>query len=140
MTEARRIAFLAGTGLFAGLGFLLLGVLVSGGGIVIGALALPILMGAWALASGRHCARPLAVALALVYAAVVGYVATTPWRGLAPLPGQAREPLDPHNHGLCPGCAVAAGGHARSKRRIVDSLVGEDLDRLIEVIADVLVI
>jgi hypothetical protein len=119
MTEARRIAFLAGTGLFAGLGFLLLGVLVSGGGIVIGALALPILMGAWALASGRHCARPLAVALALVYAAVVGYVATTPWRGLAPLPGQAREPLDPLMVGITMAFVLAAllllvGTRARS--------------------------
>jgi hypothetical protein len=40
-------------------------------------------------------ARVLGLTVAVTYAVVVAYIATTPWRGLAPAQGQSSPPLDP---------------------------------------------
>jgi hypothetical protein len=70
-------------------------VLTTGSGVMILLLALPPLAaGAWVIVAGRW-ARALGLAVSFGYAAAVGFVATTPLRGLTPPPGQGREPLDP---------------------------------------------
>jgi hypothetical protein len=79
--------------LFLGLGAVAV-TFLSMAGFLLVPLASPLLLGAWLLLTGRPLARPFAVAVATIYGIAIGYVATTPWRGLTPPAGQARDPLD----------------------------------------------
>lgn len=54
--------------------------------------------------------------VAFGYTAMVGCVATTPWRGLTPPPGQEREPLEPTLVGLTIAYFVAGLLIALGKR------------------------
>lgn len=82
-----------------GAGFLLIvlyGLMLGayGGVVTYGLLALPPLASGWAVLRRRPWARLVALPIALLYGAVVGFIATTPWRGVTPPPGTARPPLD----------------------------------------------
>ena len=93
--RARFLVLRAGEGLLAVLGLLLLLVpLASGGGVALVVISVPILLAALSLFLGWKWARAVGATLAALYALAIGYVATTPWRGLTPAEGQAREPLE----------------------------------------------
>jgi hypothetical protein len=63
-----------------------------GVGILLFAIP-PIAAGVWAFGDGKW-ARPIGVVVSLAYAAVVGFVATTPLRGATPPPGAPSPPID----------------------------------------------
>ncbi len=76
----------------------LVGLVVAGGrvgGVAFLPLAVPPLGAGYCLLRQIRWARALAVTVAVTYAAVVAYIATTPWRGLTPAQGQSSPPLDP---------------------------------------------
>jgi hypothetical protein len=64
------------------------------GGVAFVPLAVPPIAAGYCVMRRIQWARLLGVAVAVTYAVVVGYIATTPWRGLAPAPGQSSPPLD----------------------------------------------
>ena len=100
-------------------GFLMLAlgvVLIASGGVGILLLAIPPLaVGVWVIL-GRRWARAIGMTVAFGYAAMVGYVATTPLRGLTPPAGQEREPLEPTLVGLTIAFLVAGLLIALGKR------------------------
>lgn len=96
MTAAIRVGlWMAGGLLLVGLGLAPIVILASGGGggmIVV--LAIPLLPAGFLVIRGLPLARTVGVLLPVLYGTAVAFVATAPWRGLTPAPGQAREPLD----------------------------------------------
>lgn len=77
------------------LGLLILFVpLANGDGVAIVILSIPILLAALSMFLGLKWARLAGATLAALYALAIGYVVTTPLRGLTLPPGHAREPLD----------------------------------------------
>jgi hypothetical protein len=98
--EAREVAGRAGAVLLMalGIGSMALGFggsIMAGGGILFLPLGLPPLVAGYAVWRRLPWSRVSGVAVALAYAGVVAYVATTPLRGLTPPPGQSGAALDP---------------------------------------------
>ena len=91
--SARAVAWWVGGLLLLGLGA---GSLVLGftGGVAFLALAVPPLVAGYAVLRQWRWARWLGLGVAAAYAAVVGYVVTTPWRGLTPPAGQGGPGID----------------------------------------------
>jgi len=81
--------------------------LLNGGGVAIAVLSVPLLLVGVGIFLGPGSTRLFGIGLAVLYAFVIGYMATTPWRGLTPPPGQARAPLDLGLVGLTIAFAVA---------------------------------
>ena len=89
----RRAAWTAGGLLLGALGLAaaaagLVGFALFGGGVALVAVGLPPLVAAAGVRGRHRRARPLALLVALAYAIVVAFVATTPLRGLTPAPGE----------------------------------------------------
>ena len=66
----------------------LVGFALFRGGLALVAVGVPPLVGSAGVLGRRHHARPLALLVALAYAIVVGFIATTPLRGLTPAPSE----------------------------------------------------
>ena len=65
------------------------------GGVAFLPLAVPPLVAGYCVLRQLRWARLFGCAVAAIYGLVVAYIATTPWRGLTPAPGQSSPPLDP---------------------------------------------
>ena len=89
----RRAGWTAGGLLLGALGLAsvaagLIGFVLFRGGLALVVVGVPPLVAAAGVLGRRSHARPLAVLVALAYAVVVAFVATTPLRGLTPAPDQ----------------------------------------------------
>jgi hypothetical protein len=99
----RRRAWVAGGLVLLALGIGSLAVPLAGlvatggrlGGLAFLLLAVPPIAAGYGALRQIPWARVLGFTVALAYAVVVAYTATTPWRGLAPAQGQSSPPLDP---------------------------------------------
>jgi hypothetical protein len=86
----------AGAALLTVLGLtLVVAAVTAGGGVAVAVLGVPPLLVAAALARGWRWSRVVGVVVGVTYMLAIGFVATTPWRGLTPPPGQSPAPLEP---------------------------------------------
>ncbi len=67
----------------------LVGSIFAGSGVAFLPLALPLLVAGYVVLRAIRGARVLGLSVAVIYGVAVGYVATTPLRGLTPAPGQS---------------------------------------------------
>jgi hypothetical protein len=113
----RVLIYQAGAALLAALGLVFVGAaFLSGGGIAVIIIGLPLLLLAAAMLRGWRWGRLVGVAAGVTYALAIGFVATTPWRGLSPPPGQPPAPLEPDLVVLTAAFALASVLVAIGKR------------------------
>ena len=107
----RRAAWTSGGLLLGALGLCavaagLIGFVLFRGGLALVAVGVPPLLAAAEVLRRRRLARPLALLVALAYAVVVAFIATTPLRGLTPPPDQ--PPASPVLGGVLVAAAFLA--------------------------------
>jgi hypothetical protein len=104
----RHAAWLAGAWVLIGLAAAMGSSVLTGQGLLIAALAVPVALAGFYVIRSRSLARVVGLAVAGLYAIGVAFVATAPSRGLAMAPGQPAAPLDALTVAVALCFAVAA--------------------------------
>ena len=90
----RTLVYLAGSMLLLLLGVIFVFGAFLAGGLAVAILGMPILFAVAVLLRSGPWARVVGMMTGVIYTLVIGYVATTPLRGLTPAPGQPSVQLD----------------------------------------------